>query len=361
MSSANNGTQAVGPLRTNASKNLEKIESLEQRSRERNKATGRLSETCALAVEGKEQEADHNRLKSTLGQSPTPTHSKQPKRVDQSDFFVPMLSGSGTRDIRSIMDIAPFRLSKKDNREGKVIRYDLTHCHVEVSAGAYGMATVWDYDIVLMMVSHLVEAMDRYRDGKGEKPGKVFRPSATDILKFARRGDGSRQAEELEAALARLQSTNIKVIRERGSLRTTQAECLISSYKVLSRTDTKRIRSVEIEAPNWIYNEVLDSKGRGVMTVHPDYFLITSGIGRSIYRLARLRARAGTSRWLFQTVYEHSGSSGTAKKFFQNLRSVIKSNNLPGYSLEEETGQNRRPMLVMTNRSATVKVTGRGT
>lgn len=72
------------------------------------------------------------------------------------------------------MDVAVFRLSKKDKRAGELIRYDLPDGYVEVSAGAHGMASAWDYDIVLMMVSHLTEAMNRYREGKGGKPGECF-------------------------------------------------------------------------------------------------------------------------------------------------------------------------------------------
>ena len=102
------------------------------------------------------------------------------------------------------------------------------------------MATVWDYDIVLMMVSHLTRAMDRYRDGAGEKPGKTFRPHASEILRFIRRADGRRQAQEIVAALDRLLTTRIKAVR------TNEAEGLISRYHVLSRTKTKKIDLVEI-------------------------------------------------------------------------------------------------------------------
>ena len=49
-----------------------------------------------------------------------------------------MLYDVGTRDSRSIMDVAVFRLSKRDRRAGEVIRYELPDGHVEVSAGPAG-------------------------------------------------------------------------------------------------------------------------------------------------------------------------------------------------------------------------------
>ncbi len=68
---------------------------------------------------------------------------KPPKGDEQSDFFAPTLYDVSTRDSRSVMDVAVFRLSKKDKRAGELVRYDLPDGYVEVSAGAHGMASVW--------------------------------------------------------------------------------------------------------------------------------------------------------------------------------------------------------------------------
>lgn len=280
---------------------------------------------------------------------------KPPKGDEQPDFFVPGLYDMGSRDNRSVMDVAVFRLSKREKRAGEVIRYDLPDGYVEVKAGPDGMASVWDYDIVLMMVSHLTEAMNRYKEAKGEKPGRTFRPHVSDILKFARRGDGSRQIEEVEAALDRLKGTTIKTVREKmgpggRKQRMVEAEGLISSYRVLSRTDTNRVSSVEIEAPKWIYQEIVEGKQPDVLTVHPDYFLIEPGIGRFVYRLARRAAGKGEAKWSFRTIYERSGSTGQFKDFSRHLRKIIASNDLPEYDLREERGQSG-PLLIMTYRN----------
>ena len=272
-----------------------------------------------------------------------------PPGDEQADFFVPDLYDLDSRDSRGVMDVALFRLSKRDKRAGKLMRYDLPDGYVEVGAGPHGMASVWDYDIVLMMVSHLNEAMNRYRDGKGEKPGRTFRPYVRDILKFTRRGDGSRQARDVEAALDRLNNTIIKISRENGKFRTTKSEGLISGYTVISRTDTDKVAQVEIEAPEWLYREVINGKVPKVLTVHPDYFLIESGIGRFLYRLARRSAGRDIAKWSFKTIYERSGSSGTFKKFCFTLRKAIEANDLPEYGLQEEVGKDG-PQLVMTLR-----------
>jgi len=46
---------------------------------------------------------------------------KPPPGDGQGDFFVPALYDVGTKDSRSIMDVAVFRLSKRDKRVGEVI------------------------------------------------------------------------------------------------------------------------------------------------------------------------------------------------------------------------------------------------
>jgi len=310
--------------------------------------TARLSEEEAKTV----RDRDFVKLPRTSS-----SIRKPPKGDEQPDFFVPVLYDVGTKDSRSIMDVAVFRLSKRDKRAGEMIRYELPDGFVEVTAGPYGMASIWDYDVVLMMISHLTEAMNRYREGRGEKPSRIYRPHVSDIIKFCRRGDGGKQADEVENALDRLKGTTVKSVREslgdngRPGMREVTAEGLISDYKALSYTDTGKIASVEIEAPRWLYQEVTEGKRPGVLTVHPDYFLIDPGVGRFVYRLARRAAGKSAAKWAFKTIYERSGSAGTFKEFCRLLRKIILANDLPEYDLREEVGQGG-PLLVMTHRAA---------
>jgi hypothetical protein len=182
------------------------------------------------------------------------------------------------------MDVAVFRLSKKDRRAGEVIHYTLPDGHVTVKAGPAGMASVWDYDLVLMAVSHLTEAMNRYREGKGEKPGRVFRPHVADVLKFCRRADGGKQADDLVETCIRLNTTHVAVQRTRKAkngrtVTVSEGEALISRYKVI-KSESGKPEYIEIELADWMYREITEGKNPDVLTVHPDYFLIDPGIGR---------------------------------------------------------------------------------
>ncbi len=287
---------------------------------------------------------------------PASSVRQPPKAESQPDFFAPALYDVGTKDSRSIMDVAVFRLSKKDKRPGDIIRYDMPDGFVQVSAGPAGMASVWDYDIVLMAVSHLTASVDRWRTGKGDKPSRVFRPNVADILKFCRRGDGGKQHDDLVAALTRLSTTHVAVERTRKNrsgrvITVSEGEALISRYRVVSGADTGKVDAVEIELPDWIYREVVEMDRPDVLTVHPDYFLIEPGVARFLYRLARRAAGKGQAIWSFRTIYEHSGSAGTFKEFSRMLRKLIEANDLPEYVIAEQQGQSG-PMLVMEHRSA---------
>lgn len=293
---------------------------------------------------------------ASKGDTPNPQSGSAiratPKDDAQHDFFVPSLYDVSGRDSRSLMDVAVFRLSKRAKRAGEIIRHELPDGYVEVSAGAYGMASIWDYDIVLMMVSQLTESMNRYRDGKGEKPGRIFQPHVADILKFCRKNNGARQYQEIHSALDRLQGTQIKFIRKSGGKEMqTSSVGLIDSYDILSRTDTGKVSSVKIGVPSWIYEEVTNAKRPDILAVHPDYFLIEPGIARFIYRVCRRAAGKGNAFWSFRMLYERSGSTGAFKKFCWTVRKLIAANELPEYALQEQEGR-EGPILVMTNREA---------
>lgn len=328
----------------------DKLDKIREAQKQRIEKEARPGETYAQTAHRLQVAADK--------QPPTAKSNmrKPPNGDAQMDFFAPALYDVGTRDSRSIMDVAVFRLSKKERRAGDVIRYDLPDGYVEVKSGPDGMASIWDYDIVLMLVSQLTEAMNAYRANKGEKPGRTFKPHVSDILRFCRKGHGGKQAEEVERALDRLRGTTIKSVREGVTTngkksRVVEAEGLIGGYRVVSYTDSGRVAELEIEIPKWLYREIIDGKRPDVLTVHQDYFLIEPGLGRFIYRLARRAAGKNSAKWSYQTIYERSGSTGTFKKFCFMLRKLIETNDLPEYILSEEKGL-KGPQLVMIHRDS---------
>lgn len=277
-----------------------------------------------------------------------------PLQLDSDEqICISDLCSLSSRDSRIIMDVAVFRLTKKDECINEIIRYDLSDGYVEVRSGAAGMATIWDYDLVIMAISYLTQAMNLFNQGRGPYPGRFFSPTRSQINKFCSRGSGGRQNDSLEHALDRLMTTTIKVVRNSNDsgnmISETRHESLINSYRTLSRNNNGKLLSVEIELPRWIYTQVTEQSNAGVLQLHPDYFNIRSGIGRFVYRLARRAAGHTNARWSFRMIFERSNSRGSYKKFTQTLRTIIKRNNLPEYGLQEIKGK-QGPILEITHR-----------
>lgn len=281
-------------------------------------------------------------------------------------FFVPTVQDAPIKDDFNLMDIAPFTLAKSGGTG--VIRYELKDSIITIEGGAeVGLATAYDYDIVINMISHLAEATRQYRvdEAKGLKPTippRVYRPAATEILKFCRRELGGKQYDDLERALARLQATHIRITNLKGDKdardrRATESFPLIGRYKVVSRTNQDRIDQVEIEVPEWVYEGVVRPDGKPtILTLNPDYFLLSRPITKFIYRLARKAAGDTTACYSLKELHKRSGAKVPMRKFRQTIQEIVdaaETTPLPDYDLIlEDRGHDL--MLHMKKRSRSV-------
>jgi plasmid replication initiation protein len=289
-----------------------------------------------------------------------------PKRVlrtpPQDDaqlmFFVPTIYDAPLKDDVNLMDVAPFSLGKKANKG--IIKYELKDCLITIEGGAEtGLATVFDYDIFLNMVSYLAEEVQQFRnkDAKGLRPSlppKTYRPNASHILKFCRRSDGGKSYEDLEAALDRLANTTIKVVNlSGGKRRQVDSRPMIGGYSVVSRTGANKIDMIEITIPDWVYTSVVrNEKTLPLLTLHQDYFLISSGLGRFIYRLARKAAGKTDATYSVRELHKRSGSTQELRKFAYDLREFVTRTQafpMPEYDLSLQEGRDGA-MLYMKRR-----------
>src|SRR3954451_11654762 len=299
-----------------------------------------------------------------------PEKSAQPRKIvrdapeDEAQllFWVPAVFDAPIKDDMNLMDIAPFALSKT-TVEG-IIRYELKDAIITIEGGAeVGLATAYDYDIVINMISHLAEAVRQFRiqDKKGLRPSlpsRVYRPAASEILKFCRRELGGKQYLDLERALDRLQATRVKITnltggKRRETQRETQSFPLIGRYKVGSRTSQDRIDQIEIEIPEWVYEGIVKPDGKpSILTLNADYFLINRPIAKFLYRLARKADGDTEAFYSLPEVHRRSGSKLPPHKFRQAVQEIVadaRLDPLPDYDLILEPGT-RAPVLRMRHR-----------
>jgi len=295
-----------------------------------------------------------------------PPNPEQPRKIvrdapeddAQLMFWVPAVFDATIKDDMNLMDIAPFALSKTTG-EG-IIRYELRDAIITIEGGAdVGLATAYDYDIVINMISHPADAVRQFRihDKKGLRPSlpsRVYRPAASEILKFCRRELGGKQYLDLERALDRLQATRVKITNlTGGKRRETQSFPLIGRYKVVSRTSQDRIDQIEIEIPEWVYEGIVKPDGKpSILTLNADYFLINRPIAKFLYRLARKAAGETEAFYSLPEVHRRSGSKLPPHKFRQAVEEIVadaKLDPLPDYELILEPGA-RAPVLRMRHR-----------
>lgn len=313
---------------------------------------------------------DDERRKDLIGalvtDLPAPVMRDAPRDDAQLAFFVPVIYDAPIKDDLNLMDVAPFSLSKS-KREG-VITYELKDSTITIdgSAGA-GLATAFDYDIFLHMVSYMAEEARRYRVSlsKGQRPhlpARVYRPNVAHILKFCRRNSGGKQYKDVESALDRLAGTRIKIVNlSNGHRREVVNMPLIQAYKVISKTTSGHVDEVEIGIPDWVYNGIVKDEGNPhILTINPDYFLISQSIGRVIYRLARKAAGKTKAEYGLTELHKRSGSTQARPQFAQMLRRFVASTKMfefPDYDLELADGRDELK-LVMRYRPPTPQLTG---
>ncbi|MGO9773509.1 MAG: replication initiator protein A [Roseiarcus sp.] len=273
-------------------------------------------------------------------------------------FFSPSVYDAPIKDDVNLMDVAPFSLGKTI-RTG-VITYELKDCLITIEGGAeVGIATVFDYDIFLNMVSHLAEEVRRYRieASKGLRPTlppKIYRPNVANILTFSRRKSGGRQYEEVEEALRRLAKTSITITNlAGGTRRQVDTRSLLGEYSIISKTRTGKIDQIEIHIPDWVYLSVVRAeKALPLLTMNSDYFLISSGLGRFIYRLARKAAGKNEARYTARDLHKRSGSPQEYRFFLRDLKEFITRTQafpMPDYDLTLINGR-EGPVVLMKRR-----------
>ena len=267
----------------------------------------------------------------------------------QFDFFVPYITDLPLRDQRETMERPFFSLAKR--KRLKPIKYVSPDgkAFVDVQPHQdFGMATIWDADILIWAVSTL-QAMKN--DGVNDLPRTLnFHPY--NLLKAIYRSTGGKEYHALKEALGRLNSTVIQTnIRAKGSKKHRQFHW-IESWSEVQTEDGKNSKGMSITLSEWVYEGVV--MNGGVLSINPEYFSIKGGRERWLYRVARKHAGGageGGFKISLPTLFEKSGAEGTYRAFKHFMGKIAKSNSLPDYELKlEENKRGGEPSLRMMRR-----------
>jgi plasmid replication initiation protein len=252
-----------------------------------------------------------------------------PPRGDyQPDLFAANFADIPIRDQRDTMERPFFSLAKKPRFAP--IEYHVGDVWVEVSANPkFGLATIWDADILIWASTQVTEALDR-----GLTPSRTIQFHPHNLLKSIRRPTGGEHYLRLRAALERLTHTAVRTnIRAQGKKKLASFHWL-ESWTEVTDEQTGETIGMTLTLPDWLFQGIM-MKG-GVLTIHEDYFLLTGGIERWLYRVARKHAGQQEIGWQFtmRQLYEKSGSTSRFSDFAIDVRKVVEANSLPQYIAE---------------------------
>jgi plasmid replication initiation protein len=257
--------------------------------------------------------------------------SKKPTVKKTKIAKLPELSPKerAARDLSEMMEVPFLALSKNrkrpiiyEKKEGKnMMRVKVTR-HSE-----HFLASIYDWDIILFVAGRIQKILN---DGSDIPPRKMVFPRH-EILKALRKHDGKKEELDLRASLYRLQSTTIETTIRNENGQHGAGFGFLDSWGYTTREDVKEIWVI---LSNWLYEGVC-AKG-SLLMVDPEYFSMTSGLKRFLYRTARKHVgiQGGSWEFLIETLYEKSGSEQNFRFFKSDLRKAVLENNIPGYYLE---------------------------
>jgi plasmid replication initiation protein len=261
--------------------------------------------------------------------------------VVQLEIFTVNTVDPPWRDNRDAMDY-PF-LSLQKNRR-KAIEYSRNGVHISVDSDRrFSIATIWDWDLIIFAGSHLNDAIEA-----GLEPSPRIRFVPYDCLRQVGRSTGGQNYKELANAARRLTATLVITnVRSEDQSGEEGGFHWLSGFKIPKKYTRSHLtpdapdgepdpsRPWEIELAPWLYNAILRRKD--ILAVHPDYFKLTGGLERWLYRLARKsvpdKAEVPALHYRMDTLYERSGVIEPKRNFARRIRKLAESQPLPEYGI----------------------------
>lgn len=263
--------------------------------------------------------------------------------VRQADFLLATAEDPPLRDCRDAMEYPFLALQKRRIRP---IEYRNANVHLSVAADPrFSIATIWDWDVIIGLTAQLNEAVEL-----GLPAPRRVRFVPHHLLRGIGRGTSGQHYRELAQAIRRLRATLVITnIRhedqpEQGmesGFNWLTGYWIPKRYSSLAMTADEPAgkpdpsRPWEVELPLWLHNAVL--RRTGVLAVHPDYFRLTGGLERWLYRLARKavpdRAEVPAINFRMATLHKRSGVTRELKLFAHDVRGIAERQPLPEYGM----------------------------
>jgi hypothetical protein len=150
---------------------------------------------------------------------------------------------------------------------------------------------------------------------------------------------GQTNYEKLAAGLDRLQSTTIKTsIRAKDNIQRTFS--WIDEWERVDDDSTGHPKHWSITLSRWLYEGIIDKKR--ILSLHPDYFLVSNETEKWLYRLARKHAGQQTRgfRISLRKLHRKNGTSRAFRKWKHDILKKVTDQVILDYSFDVYEGRN---------------------
>lgn len=257
---------------------------------------------------------------------------KQEKKVKKTktDIIPYLESDNPIRDVIDLMEFPFLALSKK--RTNPIIYESSDKTEKVVISGHRGhfLASIYDWDIILVIAGKIQEIVNKGSD----IPSRKITISRHELLQALHKQDGRKEHKDLEKSLDRLKLTGISTTVNNKDYRHRAGFGFIESWGYLERKNDREMRIVRITLSDWLY-ELCCAQGN-LLKSSRFYFDMTSGLKKFLYRTARKHAGNNKDGWEFtiEKLYKKSGSESSLKLFKSKIKQAVGENDIPDYSMD---------------------------
>ena len=255
------------------------------------------------------------------------------------DFFVADLLDIALKSDRASLEVPIFSLATRPDKS--IFEWSSKDGNrlLRVVPSVLGRATQMDKDILIYIISQVMEAKNR---GREDYNSKTIQFTAYNYFVSTNKpSTGGKEYDRLNLALKRLHGTSIHTNIKTNGVSIKDYFHLIERVRTIRKSDTDdTMIAIEVELSDWLYNAI---QANEVLKLNDDYFKLRKPLERRLYEIARKHC-GNQPQWKisFQLLHEKSGSASSLREFRRMVREIVEKNtNFPDYriTLDDEKDQ----------------------
>lgn len=255
------------------------------------------------------------------------------------DFFVADLLDIALKSDRASLEVPIFSLATRPDKS--IFQWSSKDGNrmLRVVPSVLGRATQMDKDVLIYIISQVMEAENR---GREDFNNKTIQFTAYNYFVSTNKpSTGGKEYERLDLALKRLLGTTILTNIKTNGVEMKDDFHLIERVRTIRKSaDDDTMIAIEVVLSDWLFNAI---QAHEVLKLNNDYFKLRRPLERRLYEIARKHC-GNQPQWKisFQLLHEKSGSASSLREFRRMVREIVEKNTgFPDYriTLDDEKDQ----------------------